>query len=114
MSILRLVRGGVLPGTHVSPRCAEFRGAGRRSAGDGWGGPGYTLRSEFSTVRYGRGTVGMASAGKDTEGSQFFITHSPQPHLDGRYTVVGRVLRGMDVVDALRVGDRIVDARTLP
>jgi len=56
----------------------------------------------------------MASAGKDTEGSQFFITHSPQPHLDGRYTVVGRVLRGMDVVDALRVGDRIVDARTLP
>ena len=54
---------------------------------------------------YLRGTVGMASAGKDTESSQFFITHSPQPHLDGRYTVFGQVTSGMDVVDAIQEGD---------
>ncbi len=74
---------------------------------DGWGSPGYTIRSEFNKRSYGRGTVGMASSGKDTEGSQFFITHSPQPHLDGRYTVFGQVIAGMDVVDAIQEGDII-------
>jgi peptidylprolyl isomerase len=77
--------------------------------GDGWGGPGYSVRSEFSSLAYEEGTLGMASAGKDTEGSQFFITQSPQPHLDGRYTVFGRVVSGMDVVDRILVGDRIMD-----
>jgi cyclophilin family peptidyl-prolyl cis-trans isomerase/HEAT repeat protein len=77
--------------------------------GDGWGGPGFTLRSEFSMLPFETGTVGIASAGKDTEGSQFFITQSPQPHLDGRYTVVGRVVRGQEVVDRIQVGDRIED-----
>jgi cyclophilin family peptidyl-prolyl cis-trans isomerase/HEAT repeat protein len=77
--------------------------------GDGWGGPGYSLRSEFSMEPFGTGTVGIASAGKDTEGSQFFITHSPQPHLDGRYTVTGRVVKGMNIVDELQVDDRIYD-----
>ncbi|NIU28910.1 hypothetical protein GWN42_29705 [candidate division KSB1 bacterium] len=73
--------------------------------GDSWGSPGYSIRSEFNKRHYLRGTVGMASAGKDTEGCQFFITHSPQPHLDGRYTVFGRVTSGMDVVDAIQEGD---------
>jgi peptidylprolyl isomerase len=80
--------------------------------GDGWGGPGYELRSEFSMTGFTTGTVGMASAGKDTEGSQFFIALSPQPHLDGRYTVVGSVIDGMDVVNALQVEDRIYDIVT--
>lgn len=75
--------------------------------GDGWGGPGYSIRSEFGLINYSRGMVGIASAGKDTEGCQFFITHSPQPHLDGRYTIFGRVLSGMDVVDRIQVGDKI-------
>ncbi len=75
--------------------------------GDGWGGPGYAIRSEFSRLRYTRGMVGMASAGTDTEGSQFFITHSEQPHLDGKYTIFARVKSGMEVVDALQVGDRM-------
>ncbi len=81
--------------------------------GDGWGGPGFTLRSEFSALQYGEGTIGIASAGKDTEGSQFFITHSPQPHLDGRYTIIGRVTEGMAVVRALQRDDRIFDVRVL-
>ncbi|UCH84457.1 MAG: HEAT repeat domain-containing protein [Candidatus Latescibacterota bacterium] len=74
--------------------------------GDGWGDPGYTIRSEFNQYHYGRGYVGIAHAGKDTGGSQFFITLSPQPHLDGRYTIFGRVTAGMDVVDKVDQGDK--------
>ena len=75
--------------------------------GDGWGGPPYFIRCEYSDVPFERGTVGIATSGRDTGGSQFFITHSPQPHLDGRYTVFGRVISGMDVVDQIVVGDLI-------
>jgi cyclophilin family peptidyl-prolyl cis-trans isomerase len=53
----------------------------------------------------------MASAGKDTEGTQWFITHSPTPHLNGRYTIFAEVIKGMDVVNKIGVGDRIIDAR---
>jgi len=81
--------------------------------GDGWGGPGYSIRSEFYSDRYSEGTVGMASAGKDTEGSQWFITHSPTPHLDGRYSVIGRVIKGMNVVHKICVGDKIIDIKIL-
>ena len=111
MSLLRLVHAGFFDGLTFHRVVPNFVVQGGDPRGDGWGGPGYTLRSEFSPVPYERGTVGIASAGKDTEGSQFFITHSPQPHLDGRYTVVGRVIRGMDAVDRLRVGDTIIDVR---
>jgi len=75
--------------------------------GDGNGGPGYQIRCEINEVPYERGAVGMALSGKDTGGSQWFVTHSPQPHLDGGYTVFGRVVAGMDVVDAIARGDRI-------
>jgi len=78
---------------------------------DGFGGPGFFLRTEATRIGHRRGTIGMASAGKDTEGSQFFIPHSMQPHLDGNYTAFGRVTDGMDVVDQLRVDDRIETAR---
>jgi peptidylprolyl isomerase len=77
--------------------------------GDGWGGPGYSIRSEFSALTYETGSIGIASAGRDTEGSQFFITQSPQPHLDGRYTLFGRVISGMEVVDRILVDDHIID-----
>ena len=74
--------------------------------GDGYGGPPYTIRSEFTQKYYDdEGYVGMASAGRDTEGSQWFITHSPTPHLDGRYTIFGKVIRGMDVVHMIQAGD---------
>jgi cyclophilin family peptidyl-prolyl cis-trans isomerase/HEAT repeat protein len=76
--------------------------------GDGFGSEDYSIRSEFGMRRYTEGSVGMASAGKDTEGTQWFITHSPTPHLDGRYTIFATVLQGMDVVHAMEVGDKIV------
>jgi cyclophilin family peptidyl-prolyl cis-trans isomerase/HEAT repeat protein len=75
--------------------------------GDGNGGPGYQIRCEINEVPYERGAVGMALSGKDTGGSQWFVTHSPQPHLDGGYTVFGRVVSGMEVVDQIARGDRI-------
>jgi len=81
--------------------------------GTGWGGPGYSIRTEISQQTFGTGYLGMASAGKDTEGSQFFITHSPQSHLDGRYTVFGKVVEGMDVVNIVQEGDRMVSVRRI-
>ncbi len=81
---------------------------------DGMGGPGFAIRSEFTRIPYERGVIGMASAGKDTEGSQYFITHSMQPHLDGRYTAFGHVIAGMDVVDSILEGDRVVRATVYP
>jgi peptidylprolyl isomerase len=81
---------------------------------DGMGGPGFVIRSEFTRIPYGRGVIGMASAGKDTEGSQYFITHSMQPHLDGRYTAFGHVISGMEVVDSILEGDRVIRATIHP
>ena len=75
--------------------------------GDGNGGPGYQIRCEINQVLYDRAAVGMALSGKDTGGSQWFVTHSPQPHLDGGYTVFGRVVTGMDVIDRIVRGDII-------
>jgi cyclophilin family peptidyl-prolyl cis-trans isomerase/HEAT repeat protein len=79
--------------------------------GDGEGGPGYTMRDEFNERPYLRGTVGIALDWSETGGSQFFITHSPQPHLDARYTMFGRVVAGMDVVDKLQPWDAIRQVR---
>ena len=76
--------------------------------GDGWGGPGYEIPCEYSDRPYGAGTVGMALSGKDTGGSQWFITLSPQPRLTGRYTVFGEVKQGLDVAERLMPGDRII------
>jgi cyclophilin family peptidyl-prolyl cis-trans isomerase len=76
--------------------------------GDGNGGPGYQIRCEINEVPYQRGAVGMALSGKDTGGSQWFVTHAPQPHLDGGYTVFGNVAAGMNVVDNIVRGDRII------
>ncbi|NIP78983.1 MAG: hypothetical protein GWM90_07195, partial [Gemmatimonadetes bacterium] len=80
-------------------------------AGDPEGGPGWAIRDEINRVRYLRGTLGMALAGPDTGGSQWFITHSPQPHLDGGYTVFGRITDGLDVADAVVEGDLIQSIR---
>ncbi|MBA2173816.1 peptidylprolyl isomerase [Halobacillus locisalis] len=75
--------------------------------GTGAGGPGYTIKceTEGNPHKHERGTLSMAHAGKDTGGSQFFVCHSPQPHLDGRHTVFGKVVEGVDTVDRVRMGD---------
>lgn len=80
--------------------------------GDGFGGPGYSIRDEYNPLAYSAGVVGMASDGKDTAGSQWFVTLSPQPHLDGRYTSFGRVVRGLrEIVSQVRPGDTVVSIR---
>ena len=81
--------------------------------GDGWGSLDFSIRSEFSRLRYYRGAVGMASAGKDTESCQWFVTHSPTPHLNGRYTIFANVSQGMEIVDILEVGDRILSMSSI-
>ncbi|HEY5883091.1 MAG TPA: peptidylprolyl isomerase [Pyrinomonadaceae bacterium] len=82
--------------------------------GDGNGGPGYQIRCEINQSPYGRGAVGMALSGKDTGGSQWFVTHAPQPHLDGGYTVFGKVVSGMEVVDSIVRGDVIQSIEITP
>ena len=76
--------------------------------GMGWGGPGYAIPCEVFPGSFERGTVAMALTGKDTGGSQFFITQSRSPHLDGRYTAFGRVVQGLNIVDTITAGDRIL------
>lgn len=82
--------------------------------GDGWGSEDYSIRSEFSMRKYKTGSVGMASAGKDTEGTQWFISHSPTPHLDGGYSIFAEVSSGMDVVHHIEMGDTILEVKLLP
>ena len=79
----------------------------------GTGGPGYTIKCETdrNTHRHVAGTLSMAHAGKDTGGSQFFICHSPQPHLDRKHTVFGQVTKGMDVVNSIRQNDVVNSIR---
>ncbi len=108
-----LARKGYFNGVTFHRVVPDFVAQGGDPRGDGEGGPGYSIRCEVTRRPYLRGTVGMALAGKDTGGSQFFFTHAPQPHLDGRYTAFGEVVSGMDVVDALLEGDVIREVRAV-
>lgn len=107
-AILKLVDQGFYNGKYFHRLVPDFVIQGGCPRGDGYGGPDYTLRSEFSGQSYRSGTVGLASAGPDTEGCQWFVTHCPTPHLDGRYTIIGFVAEGMEVVHRLGVGDRMI------
>lgn len=106
-NFVQLARTGYLNGIAFHRVVPNFVIQGGDPRGDGNGGPGYQIRCEINEVSYDRAAVGMALSGKDTGGSQWFVTHSPQPHLDGGYTVFGRVIRGMDVVDSIARGDVI-------
>lgn len=106
-SFITLARKGFFNNLTFHRVVPNFVIQGGDPRGDGEGGPGYQIRCEVNTRPYARGAVGMALSGKDTGGSQFFITHSPQPHLDGGYTVFGQVTSGMDVVDRIARGDAI-------
>ena len=90
---------------------ADFVVQGGDPRGDGDGGPGWALPDEHTPARFVRGTLGIATSGPETGGSQFFLCHSPQPHLDGRYTIAGQLQAGEEVMDALQPGDGIVSAR---
>jgi len=112
-NFVSLVKRGLYNGLTFHRVVPNFVVQGGDPRGDGWGDAGYFIRSEFNEHRFRVGEVGMATDGKDTGGCQFFIMQSAAPHLNGRYTAFGRVIRGMDVVDKVDIGDvmtvRIVD-----
>jgi len=107
-NFLTLARSGYYRGTRFHRVVPNFVAQDGDPRDDGNGGPGYAIRDEMNPRRYDRGALGMALSGPDTGGSQYFITHSPQPHLDGHYTVFGRVVRGFTVLDAIVQGDPIL------
>ena len=109
MNFLKLAEQNYFDATEFHRVIGNFVIQGGDPTSTGFGGPGYSIRGEYSPLPYERGTLGMASAGKDTEGSQFFITHSRQPHLDSKYTIFGKVVNGMDVVDRILIGDTLND-----
>jgi cyclophilin family peptidyl-prolyl cis-trans isomerase/HEAT repeat protein len=106
---VKLARTGYFNGLEVHRVVPNFVMQDGDPRGDGNGGPGWSIRCEINTLPYDRGAVGMALSGKDTGGSQWFVTHSPQPHLDGGYTVFGHVSeKDMAVVDKIVRGDKIL------
>ena len=106
-NFIALARRGYFNGLQIHRVVPNFVIQGGDPRGDGSGGPGYSIRDELNDRPYVRGTVGMALSGPDTGGSQFFITHSPAPHLDAKYTVFGHVVKGMEIVDKIQQLDVI-------
>lgn len=104
-----LARQNFYDGTTFHRVISDFMIQGGDPTGTGRGGPGYRFQDEVDNnpLRHERGVISMANAGPATNGSQFFITHGPQPHLDGRHTVFGKVVAGQDVVDSVEQGDTV-------
>jgi peptidyl-prolyl cis-trans isomerase B (cyclophilin B) len=105
-----LAQEGFYDGVSFHRVISNFMIQGGDPTGSGSGGPGYRFEDECrgNPLRHERGVISMANAGPNTNGSQFFITHGPQPHLDGKHTVFGKVTGGLDVVDAVEQGDVMV------
>jgi cyclophilin family peptidyl-prolyl cis-trans isomerase len=110
-NFITLARKGFFNGTPIHRVVPDFVVQDGDPRGDGEGGPGYTIRDELNQRPYLQGTLGMALDWEDTGGSQFFLTHSPQPHLDARYTVFGHVVSGQDVLDRIVQWDLVERVR---
>ena len=107
-NFVNLARRGFYDGLNFHRVIADFMVQGGCPEGSGRGGPGYRFEDETGNgVRHERGVLSMANAGPNTNGSQFFITHVATPWLDGKHTVFGKVVEGLDVVDAIAQGDAI-------
>jgi len=104
-----LSREGFYNGVSFHRVISNFVIQGGDPTGTGRGGPGYNFEDEVkgNPLIHKRGVISMANSGPNTNGSQFFITHSPQPHLNGNHTVFGKVIQGLDVVDTIREGDKM-------
>jgi cyclophilin family peptidyl-prolyl cis-trans isomerase/HEAT repeat protein len=108
-NFLRLVDADFFHGQEWTRVVANFIAQGGDPRGDTSGGPGYTIRDEHNRMRFLAGAAGMALSGRDSGGSQFFVTHSPQPHLDGDYTVFATVVSGLEVLERILPGDRVLE-----
>jgi peptidyl-prolyl cis-trans isomerase B (cyclophilin B) len=104
-----LAQQGFYDGVSFHRVISNFMIQGGDPTGTGAGGPGYSFEDEVADnpLTHETGVISMANAGPNTNGSQFFITHSPQPHLNGNHTVFGKVVSGQDVVDSIRQGDKM-------
>lgn len=107
-NFIKLANKGFYNGLKFHRVIPGFMAQGGDPQGDGMGGPGYTIKDEFNSRKHIRGTVAMARPDlPDAAGSQFYICFELQPHLDGKYTIFGQVIEGMDVVDSIQQGDVI-------
>lgn len=112
-NFLDLTNKGYYNGLSFHRVIPNFMIQGGCPQGTGTGGPGYKINCEINPNKHQRGSLSMAHAGPNTGGSQFFICHSPQSHLDGVHTVFGKVIEGVDVVDKVQKDDKIEEVRQL-
>jgi len=108
-SFVTLARKGFYNGLTFHRIIPDFMAQGGDPSGNGTGGPGYKFQDEFSSRTHQAGSLSMANSGPDTNGSQFFICYTPQPHLNGKHTVFGQLTQGMDVLKKLVNGDKMIE-----